>query len=227
MEPAPTRTPRTLAYAILAAIAVLLAASFPSGAVITGGCTASATASRSGAVDLTTATEWHLRSDDVVNGSGKAPTVQTTAQVSAYAFGIAFPLVSATGRGTGGSAGPFDVATYARLARIIAVAGSSDSCSGSITIIIDDVNPFLTATGGGGAVLGLLGLLGVLRSAFSRGGGGARVGGALAGLLGGLGLGLLLQQTGTLDPANLVGLVVPLAGLVIGGGAAGMLKRGG
>ena len=55
------------------ACAFVLASSAPAAAVIVGGCTAQGTASKSTGVDVTSATEWHLRTDDVVSGSGAAP----------------------------------------------------------------------------------------------------------------------------------------------------------
>src|SRR5260370_21985587 len=59
---------------------------------VSGGCTATATASRSGAIDLTTATVWHVKDADVINGSGKAPTAQKAAQLKALLFRIGPPL---------------------------------------------------------------------------------------------------------------------------------------
>jgi hypothetical protein len=54
---------------------------------------------------------------------------------------------------------------------------------------------------------------------------GARIGGAVLGLLGGTGLGVLLQQTGTLSPTSLDGLIVPAAGVVLGVALPGLFGR--
>ncbi len=206
--------------------ALLLLLSAPhADAVVTGGCTAQATASKSGAIDLTTQAEWHVRSEDDVSGSGTAPADQTFVQISAYAFGVGLPVLSATGKGRSGSAGPYALSNYTWIARIISVSGNSDSCSGYVTLIVDDANPLLTAAGGGGAALGVIGLLGVLGAARGRGGPGGRIGGGLAGLIAGLGIGLLLQQAGALDPRSLLGLALLAGGVIIGGAAAGALRR--
>jgi hypothetical protein len=202
--------------------ALLVASAAPSAAVVTGGCKVQATASKSGGTDLTALAEWHLKNEDVVTGTGSAPSEQTTVQIGAVVFGVAVPVVNSTGnKGTSGSGGPYAVADYSKYGRIISVAGSSDSCSGYVTIIVDDVDALSTAAGAGGLAVGVLGTLGVLATAF-RGG---RVGGAVFGLLAGLGFGVLLTQTGTLDPRSMVGLALPGGGLVVGAAIAGIFKR--
>jgi hypothetical protein len=197
----------------------------PALAVITGGCTAAGSGSRSGNVDLATATEWRLRSDDVVNASGRAPREQTAAQASAYAFFVPISLLVATGKGPEGSAGPYAVSDYAWIARVFVVAGSSDTCSGSIRIVIEDVNQFATLVGGGGLLLFLVGMLGVIASALGRGLGPRLLGGGLSGLLAGFGLALLLPQFGVIDPRDPIGLALLAVGLIIGTLAASIPGR--
>jgi hypothetical protein len=194
-------------------------------AVITGGCTASGSASRSGSVDLATEAEWRLRRDDVVNVSGRAPREQTAAQASAYAFFVPIALLVATGKGPEGSAGPYAVSDYAWIARVFVVAGSSDTCSGSIRIVIEDVNQFATLVGGGGLLLFLVGMLGVIASALGRGLGPRLLGGGLGGLLAGFGLALLLPQLGVIDPRDPIALVLLVVGLIIGTLAASIPGR--
>ena len=219
-----THATRGLGF-IVAVLAFVLIGAMPAFGVVTGGCTAKATATKSGAIDLTTQAEWHVRSDDIVSGSGTAPTDQTFVTVSAYVLGVPVPIVSATGKGKDGTAGPYEISIYRWMARTIAVSGSSDSCTGSVTLIIDDVNPFATAFGGGGIALGILGLLGLLGAARGQGGAGGRFYGLIAGALAGLGFGLTLQQVGTLDPRSLVGLAVPAGGALLGLIIAGMFRR--
>jgi len=210
---------------IVAVLALVLIGAMPAFGVVTGGCTAKATGTKSGAIDLTTQAEWHVRSDDIVSGSGTAQTDQTFVTISAYVLGIPVPIVSATGKGKDGTAGPYEISIYRWMARTIAVSGSSDNCTGSVTLIIDDVNPFATAFGGGGIALGILGLLGLLGAARGQGGAGGRFYGLIAGGLAGLGFGLTLQQVGTLDPRSLVGLAVPAGGALLGLIIAGMFRR--
>jgi hypothetical protein len=49
----------------------------------------------------------------------------------------------------------------------------------------------------------------------------------VVGLVGGLGLGLLLQQGAILDPANIFGLLLPAGGALLGLIVPGMLRRPG
>jgi hypothetical protein len=94
-------------------------------------------------------------------------------------------------------------------------AGSSDSCSGQIEIILDDVNPLLTALGGGGIAAAIIGLLLVLAGTRMSGAGGTILG-LVAGALGGLGLALALEQFGVTDPRSFVGLGILIVAAVIG-----------
>jgi hypothetical protein len=218
--------PRKLLLALAATLGLSLATSVgPALAAISGGCTAAGNASRSGSIDLTTATEWRLRRDDVVNATGRALREQTAAQASAYAFFVPLSLVVATGKGPEGSAGPFAVSDYAWIARVFVVAGSSDNCNGSIRIVIEDVNQFATLVGGGGLLLFIVGLLGVVVSALGRGLGPRLLGGALGGLVAGFGLALLLPQLGVIDPRDPIGLALLAVGLLIGTFAASIGGR--
>src|SRR5260370_1169367 len=75
----------------------LLVAPVAGQARVSGGCTATATASRSGAIDLTTATVWHVKDADGINGSGKAPTAQKAAQLKVLMLGIGLPVLERQG----------------------------------------------------------------------------------------------------------------------------------
>ena len=88
---------RARRFAATVAVGTLLFA-FPAAtaATITGGCLGEGHAT-SGGVDLATATEWHIRSTDVVDGSGTAPAPIRSASVGAYAAGISIPIVSPSG----------------------------------------------------------------------------------------------------------------------------------
>src|SRR5260370_39849081 len=84
----------------------LLVAPVAGQARVSSGCTATASASKSGAIDLTTATVWHVKDADVVNWSGNAPTAQKAAQLKGLLFGIGLPLLDRQGNRPSGSAGP-------------------------------------------------------------------------------------------------------------------------
>jgi hypothetical protein len=220
------------AWRLAAALAVVGALCLPraAAAVVTGGCTAEGH-STSSSVDLTTATEWHLRSTDIAGGSGTSPVKMTAAKVYAYALGIEIPIASGTGDGgTTGAVEGVKVAPFAILGHRFTVAGSASgdgSCSGSITIILDDVSPALTVLGGGGIALFVVGTLGVLAGMRSRGGALRRVVAGIFGALGGAGLALALEQCGVTDPTSPVGLLLVLAGLLLGLLLTGLLRKRG
>ncbi len=214
--------PVSMALPLVLAVALGLAllSARPAHALVSGGCTAKATASVSGPIDLTTERVWHLRNDDVVNGEGHPAAGRKLKGVSVRvdSFGLSIPVFGNNDEGSGGTAGPFSVSTFSKLVRIVGASGEAGggACTGSIKIVIDDASPVANVVGGGGLVLGILGLLALVRSLFGRGGLGGRVGGALAGLVSGIGFGLLLQQLGTLEPTNPLALALPALGLILG-----------
>src|SRR5260370_11373857 len=108
---------------------------------VSGGCTATATASRSGAIDLTTATVWHVKDADVINGSGKAPTAQKAAQLKVLMFGIGLPRLDRQGNSPSGDAGPARIADYARYTRARAVGGASTPRTGSSLVVAAEAGP--------------------------------------------------------------------------------------
>src|SRR5260370_36796065 len=101
----------------------LLVAPVAGQARVSGGCTATATASRSGAIDLTTATVWHVKDADVINGSGKAPTAQKAAQLKVLMFGIGLPLLGRQGNGPTRDAVPVLIADLHRYTPALVVSG--------------------------------------------------------------------------------------------------------
>lgn len=211
------------------ALGAILLLALPAGALINGGCRATATASRSGQIDLTRATDWNVVNEDVISGQGSAPagTKLTGVTVQLELFGIPWTLLSNSKTAPTGSAGPYAVSDYSWFARVWGVSGSAggSACTGTIRMTVTNVPVLGTVAGGGGLALGLLGVIVVGVTLFSRGVAGARWGGALAGLVGGTGFGLLLQQTGTLDPTSLAGLVIPAIGLVVGAAVPGLRAR--
>jgi hypothetical protein len=220
--------PRLAGIALLGAMSLVLPAT--ASATITPPCSGSGQAA-SGNVDLTTATEWHLKTTDEVVGQGSTTIPMKTASVSAYAFGgIAIPIASASGTGaTEGSVNSVLVSSYAFLGSRFYVAGvaSGDggSCSGSIVIIIDDVNPVVTVLGGGALAVLVIGLIGILLGTRLTPTIGNRVFVAIIGLLGGIAAALAAGQLGILDPTQPVGLVLPLLGLVAGFGLCGTMRQ--
>jgi hypothetical protein len=192
---------------------------------VSGGCTASATATRSGSVDLTTATVWHVTDTDVISGEARSPSLQRSAQLKVVIFGVGLPLLDRQGNSTTGAAGPYRIADYDHYSRVLSVAGASTSCDGAILIIVDDVAPLATWAGILGLIATLLGLIGLIASLFLQRAGSSRVVGMIVGFLAGLGVGLLLQEAATLDPANALGLAFPAAGAVIGLVVPGVFGR--
>ena len=208
---------RRIVGSILFLIALACAIPAAVAATVTGGCEVQGTSTSGGTIDLTTAKEWHLKKDDIAGGSGTSPVDQTAASVGAYALGLQLPVASGSGDGgTSGSVQGVSVAAYSALGQRFVVAGKSDSCSGQVLIIIDDVNPIMTALGGGGIGALVVGALVVLGTMFLGGGILSRIVGVLFGALGGVGLALALEQFGILDPTSFIGLVIAVIGAVLG-----------
>jgi hypothetical protein len=227
--------PVHLSVALLAAFGLVLLSARPAHATIKGGCTASATGTVSGGpIDLTTATDWNLVNEDIVTGHGSTAkdsagnaTELKGVRVRVDLFGLPLTILSGDGKGTGGSAGPYSVSSYSRIARVVGASGEAGGgvCTGSIKITVTNISPLATVAGGGGTVLGVVALIVLVLLLFSGGGAGSRILGGLIGLLGGIGFGLLLQQTGTLSPTSLAGLIVPAIGLIAGVSLPGLLSR--
>ena len=217
---------RAFCLALLVAIGLVVVPAMAE-ARVNGGCTASATASRSGDVDLAVATTWHLRDADVVNGRATAPTAQKFAQLKVLIFGIGLPLLDKTGTSVSGTAGPYRISDYDRYSRVLAVGGSSNTCDGSVLIIVDDVAPLATWAGILGLIAAGLGFIGLIASLFQFPNGSARVVGMVVGVVAGVGLGLLLQEGAILDPANVLGLALPGGGAVVGLIVPGLAYRRG
>jgi hypothetical protein len=211
---------RRITLALAACFLVLLFAS-PAAATITGPCSGTGTSSSSGDIDLVTATEWHLQRADSAGGNGQSTVEMTSATVFARALGLSIPIAGGSGDGdTSGSVSDVSVTTFALLGQRFVVDGSASgggaSCSLSILVIIDDVNPLVTAFGGGGLLLGLIGLLAIVMGTRSRAGMAGRIFTAILGGLGGAGLGLALEQFAVLDPTTFAGLGLAVLGFVLG-----------
>jgi hypothetical protein len=203
----------------LAVAGLLLAVPAATSATVSGGCTAEGHASNSAGVDLTDEPVWHLRSDDVAGGSGTSPANMTSATISAYALGIAIPIVNGSGKGdTTGSIDGVSLDTFSKLGKIFVVAGHATgdgTCDGQVLIIIDDVDAMFTVLGGGGLLIFILSLGAMLLT--------GRAGGCLSKLIalvfGGIaatGLALSLEQFEIISPTSPVGLVIVLIGAILG-----------
>jgi hypothetical protein len=223
----------TVRRSALSAAMVVLLLAFPGsvGATITGGCTGEGHSTSSGA-NLTTDAVWHLKSSDIVGGSGTAPAPMRSATVSAYGLGIGIPIAGGLSQDgeTSGSVDDVTVSTYAIFGRRFVVAGSASGdaqCSGEIEIVLDDVNPLLTAFGGGGIILAIIGLIALALLAGRESNLGNRFLGGVLGALGGLGAALALEQFGFLDPTQPIGLFMVIGLAIVGFVTAGLFRRGG
>ena len=193
------RIRRAIAIAAALAIAIVAAPGTALGAV-TGPCAVTATSTSTGPVDVASTDVWHLQSSDEVSAVATSDEPQETVGAAVSAFGFEIPLGSATSNGdTSISTDLFDASLLASIGRVFVLHGSSTSagggCSATMTVVLDDVNPFTTVLGIAGSVGAALGALGFLRAARSPG---RRVISGLIGLaLGAAGLSLVLQQTST------------------------------
>jgi hypothetical protein len=211
---------------VLLVLIGLLAAPVSAQATVHGGCTGTATASKSGAIDLAVASTWHVKDADVINGQANAPTPQKSSQLKVLLFGIGLPLLDKQGSSVSGVAGPYLIADYDRYTRVLAVAGTSNTCDGNILIIVDDVAPLSTWAGILGVIAAVLGIIGLVATMFQFPNGWARVVGVVVGVVAGLGIGLFLQQVAILDPGNFLGLLLPLGGAILGLILPGTAYRG-
>lgn len=205
----------------LATGSLFLLLATPVAATISPPCAGTGTSTSGGEIDLTTATEWHLKRSDTAGGSGQSTVEMTSATVFARALGLSIPIAGGSGDGdTSGSVSNVSVTTFGLLGQRFVVSGSASgdgaTCSLAILVIIDDVNPLLTAFGGGGLVLALVGLLAIAMGARSSAGMAGRLLVAIVGALGGAGLGLALEQFGVLDPTSFMGLGLVGLGFVLG-----------
>ena len=191
-------------------VAALLLLLLPAAATATvrGGCEAQGTSTSGGELNLTTNAVWHLRSTDTIQLFGQAASPQTAATVRATAFGFAIPLGGGTADpSTEAESGTFQVSNFALLGRVFLISGESTGpgpgCDGEIQVVIDDVNPLLTALGGGALVATLIGLVG-LAWAVRRPDSFVRLGTGLVSMgLIGIGISVLLQQISNGSPASL------------------------
>lgn len=207
--------------AMTAAGCLFLVLASPVGATVSSPCSATGTSTSGGDVDLTTAKEWHLKKADVAGGHGESTAEMKSATVSAYALGLPIPIASGSGDGgTTGAVQGVSVEPFTILGARFVVGGSasgdSGGCTGQIVIIIDDVNPVTTALGGGGGIAAVIGAIALILGARAKPGLGRRILSGIFGLLGGAGLGLLLEQLGVIDPTTFVGLGIAIVGLVVG-----------
>ena len=108
--------------------------------------------------------EWDVGKDWKLSGFGTAPTPQKSGSADAVAFGFGLvPIASGSDpKGKTRGEGSLDVSAVSDKARVIAAAGSSDDCSGFLTVVVKDESAFDTAAGKVSAGVGGLGFLGLL-----------------------------------------------------------------
>jgi hypothetical protein len=183
-------------------------------------------ATTSGSVDLSNASELHLRQADDVWIGAATSTPQTRLQISTVIFGVSAPVwSSAVDSQTTFDSGAMHVGDYSVFARSGTVVVLTDSCDAKLAVAVDDQNALLTVAGGTGVVLGALALLCLLLLAIRRATLPRRVVAALVGLVFGLGTALLAQQTGLLDAFGAIGFAVVIVPAVIAVAIPGSLQR--
>lgn len=174
----PMRVP--LALPARAAVVALLVVPFagltaqPAAATIDGpGCTAQASDSSGKAVPasivINDTAVWNVSKDSQLSGSGTAPSDQTFgyADVMAFGFGV-IHIAGGKGHGTSGS-GSLDVASYSKYLRVFPGYGYSDSCTGSLVVVVRDESVLDTLAGKLAVALAAVGLLGLAMVVLRRG----------------------------------------------------------
>lgn len=102
-------------------------------------------------------------------------------------------------------------------------SGSDLSCSGAALVKVEG-NPLATVAGGVALGLTVIGAIGLALLGLRGGGGWPLAAGPLLGLIGGLGVGVLLQQYGLIYPTRGVAIVELAAGVVLGLGVPGLRR---
>jgi len=150
-----------------AALAAVFVTGGPAWAYVSPGCHASATDATGKAVPASITIDgtsvWNVsKVVSRLSGKGAADTDQTFGNAKAAAFGFGWiPIASGTGKGRSGS-GSLDVSAFADKVRVIGVVGGSDSCSGYLTVVVQDESALDTLAGKVSAGVAVLGALGVL-----------------------------------------------------------------
>lgn len=202
---------------------IVMAAGSPGESHATAPCSLSALASTSGSADLTGAREWHVMTSDRITLRFLADP-EDSVKVGVHLFGILIPATTLANRSAYGVTS-FRVADYSRFGRRLDISLRSSNCTIDLLLVVDDARPLTTISGVTSAVLLLLGWLLVLAATRL----GRRVVrsvlAGVGGLLVGLGISLLIQQS-LLDPASYLALLFAVAGLPLGILAVDSLRRG-
>jgi hypothetical protein len=177
MQPLRARLAGLAARAAVGALIVVPLAGLaaqPAAATIDGaGCTAQASDSSGKAVpssiSINATGVWNVSKDSHLSGSGTAPSDQTMGYADVMAFGFGFiPIAGGSGHGTSGS-GSLDVAAYSKYVRVFPGYGYSDSCSGSLIVVVQDESVLDTLAGKLAAALTAFGLVGLVAVVVRRG----------------------------------------------------------
>jgi hypothetical protein len=189
-----------LGLSVVACLALAIGAPATALGSVVGPCTITATSTSGGPVDLATTDVWHIRSADQLSivATSTVAMNDVTGKISAFGFDV--PIGSAT------SSGDLNLSTdlvpasiAATVGRVFVLSGVSNGpnigCSAQVEVVIDDASPFVSVLGIAGSVAALVGLLGFTSAVRNPAG---RLKRGVAGIVvGGAGLGLVLQQTST------------------------------
>ncbi len=155
-----------LAVPLAAASAGVVASAAPALAYVSPPCHANASDSTGKAVPSSITIDntdvWNVSKDSMLSGRGTAATDQTSgfAYASVFGFGI-IPIAGGNGHGTSGS-GSLDVSKVSGFVRVIGVEGASTSCSGYLTVVVQDDSVLATLAGIGSLVVSVVGFLGLV-----------------------------------------------------------------
>lgn len=155
-----------LVLPLAAAVAVVIGTAATAAAYVSPPCHANASDSTGKAVPASIVIDntdiWNVSKDSKLSGQGTAPTDQTSgfAYASAFGFGI-IPIAGGNGHGTSGS-GSLDVSVFASQVRVVGVEGVSTSCSGYLTVVVQDESVLSTLAGILSAAVAVVGFLGLI-----------------------------------------------------------------
>jgi hypothetical protein len=183
------------------------------------------------AMDLSSVSTWNVKRNGSVLVAGETAVVPNHLRVVTAFFGVGLPFFDSQGNSQKANSGSWAMQDLAPFTRVLGFSGTTDSCSGTLQVVIDE-NPLITVAGAGAALGAAIGSIGLIRLALRRRKiawrGAARPSyklrrrfaavllGILFGLLFGAGEGLYMQEVGTFSPLDRRALVVVAVGLLLG-----------
>src|SRR3989441_5332190 len=147
-------------------------ASTPAAAAVNGPCDAvgyqaASVSSKAPRLQLGSTGRWLVPRGSSVTVAGTAVQPQTHLDVEALLYGIPFHLFSNRGKSSAGSSQGWSASDVGVYTRVLGFRSRTDSCSGSVALVIDE-SPLQALAGVVGLCLAVVGSVGLALVAFRR-----------------------------------------------------------